>query len=131
MTQTTDRRRLTPEDRAAFTGIRPGEPASHTEVRPGAVLFDQGSGPCLVIGRPRHVAGGYVVDVEGFLWNGAVLPWCACLCNLRLPAGARVTGACSCPACGDRGPHDDNGASGPEQAFCCAACGEQWDAVPL
>ncbi len=35
----------------------------------------------------------------------------------------------ACPACGNPGPHDDNGASGADLSFRCDACGEQWDAV--
>jgi transposase-like protein len=33
-----------------------------------------------------------------------------------------------CPHCGDRGPHEDNGASGLRASYLCAACREIWDA---
>lgn len=35
----------------------------------------------------------------------------------------------ACPACGSRGPHEDNGASRRDLVFLCA-CGEQFDAEP-
>ena len=44
----------------------------------------------------------------------------------RLSAAAqnRVT----CPDCGDRGPHDDNGETGFQLMYCCRACGRHFDA---
>lgn len=38
------------------------------------------------------------------------------------------TGKFECVECGDEGPHDDNGCSGEDQAFCCRACGTHMDA---
>ncbi len=57
----------------------------HCDVRPGASLVDVNSGPIVVRGSPRYVEGGWVVDVEGKLWNGHPIQFCACLANLRLP----------------------------------------------
>jgi hypothetical protein len=36
----------------------------------------------------------------------------------------------ACPACGSRGPHEDNGAPQRDLVFLCA-CGEQFDAEPV
>lgn len=49
----------------------------------------------------------------------------------RLTAWAeRMHGGGACPDCGDAGPHDDNGAArASELAFCCRACGMNFDAV--
>lgn len=48
------------------------------------------------------------------------------VCPAALDAAAqnRVT----CPDCGDRGPHDDNGESGFQLMYCCRACGRHFDA---
>lgn len=40
----------------------------------------------------------------------------------------RTTSGGDCPNCGAHGPHDTNGETGAGLAFCCRACGEQWDA---
>jgi rubredoxin len=34
-----------------------------------------------------------------------------------------LEGRLECPECGDMGPHDDNGVTGPERAYACRACG--------
>lgn len=36
-----------------------------------------------------------------------------------------------CPACGSKGPHDDNGCTGEDLSYCCTECGEHFDAVDL
>lgn len=35
----------------------------------------------------------------------------------------------ACPACDDRGPHEDNGATGADLALACRACGEVWEPI--
>lgn len=42
-----------------------------------------------------------------------------------------VTGDFECPSCDETGPHDDNGASGEQQSFCCRGCGEHFDLYDL
>lgn len=34
----------------------------------------------------------------------------------------------SCPECGSKGPHEDNGCRGADLAFCCKDCGSHFDA---
>lgn len=56
------------------------------EIKPGRVFHDITSGRVTVRSVPRHVAGGYVVDVESVMWNGHTLPWTAVVSNLRVGA---------------------------------------------
>lgn len=37
-----------------------------------------------------------------------------------------------CPACGDEGPHQDNGERRATRVtYCCRKCGEHFDAIPV
>lgn len=38
----------------------------------------------------------------------------------------RVLTGGNCPECGNLGPHDSNGCSGDDLAFCCSSCGEHF-----
>lgn len=60
-----------------------GHPPMLDEIKPGEKFVDIAGGRVTVRGEPRRVAGGYVVDVESVSWNGATLPWTACVQNLR------------------------------------------------
>ena len=57
-----------------------------TDIVPGTRLDDTSCGPCTATDRPRHVAGGYVVDVKSILWHGGELHWTAACENLRRAA---------------------------------------------
>lgn len=39
---------------------------------------------------------------------------------------AELNNEIECPACGDAGPHEDNGAIGFDFTLACRACHEQW-----
>ena len=44
---------------------------------------------------------------------------------------AEQHGEVECPDCGNKGPHDDNGAiRRSELSWCCRACGTHFDAEP-
>jgi len=50
------------------------------------------------------------------------------LTRLAAELKARGENRVTCPDCGDRGPHEDNGESGFQLMYCCRACGRHFDA---
>ncbi len=38
-----------------------------------------------------------------------------------------AAGRVKCPACGNKGPHEDNGCTGSQKTYLCGECGEQFD----
>jgi DNA-directed RNA polymerase subunit RPC12/RpoP len=50
------------------------------------------------------------------------------LTRLAAELKARGENLVTCPECGDRGPHEDNGESGFQLMYCCRACGRHFDA---
>ncbi len=51
--------------------------------------------------------------------------------GLATEANEVPKGEVVCPACGDAGPHDDNGSLGWDRAFSCRACGCHFDLAPM
>ncbi len=56
-----------------------------SEITVGTKMVDKHTGPCVATSKPRHIAGGYVVDVKSpSPFKGETdLRWTACVENLR------------------------------------------------
>jgi len=55
-----------------------------TQIQPGSKFLAIHCGIVTILRRPRRIAGGTVVDVEGTLWNGNALRWSEPVENLRI-----------------------------------------------
>lgn len=49
------------------------------------------------------------------------------LATLAAQAQARIENRVECTECGSHGPHDDNGCTGSEKAYCCSDCGNHFE----
>lgn len=61
------------------------------------------------------------------LSNGSKKARQAQLTSLAAKAQAELDNRVECPDCGSHGPHDDNGCSGSQRAYCCSDCGNHFE----